>query len=107
MKEERDYYHDIDGQKVPDEENMIAFLLDECIVCITGFQENAGLCINVNDFFGPGSDAETFPYKDIPKLFDLYKEKGYDGVTEYVAQKRGIENISWRKKLKQYIGMTL
>ena len=101
MKEERVYYHDINGEKVPHEESMVAYLLDECVVFITAGEDEAGLCINVNDYFYPASDTESLPYKDIPKLFDLYKEKSYDGVTEYVAEKRGIENISWRKKLKQ------
>ena len=99
---ERNYYFDIGGIKVPNEEDMLAFLLDTGIV-FSGNDYGSGtvmLYININDFFGPGSDAEPLPLNDVPKLFDLYREKDYDGVAEYVAFKRGIENVRWRDKLK-------
>ena len=100
----RIYYYDIRDVNgpIPDHENMIAFLLDESIL-FAGNDYGSGtvtLYININDFFGPGCDAEPLPLNDVPTLFNLYKTKGYDGVSEYVAFKRGIENIRWRDKLK-------
>ena len=100
----RTYYYDFSDSTgpVPDHENMIAFLIDESIL-FAGNDYGSGtvtLYININDFFHPASDAEPLPLNDVPKLFDLYKTKGYDGVAEYVAFKRGIENVRWRDKLK-------
>lgn len=100
----RTYYYDIRDVNgpVPDHENMIAFLLDESILFV-GNDYGSGtvtLYININDFFGIGADAEPLPSNDIPTLFSLYREKGFDGVAEYVAFKRGIENVRWRDKLK-------
>jgi hypothetical protein len=97
---ERNYYFEIAGEKVPNEEDMLAFLLDEGIL-FSGNDYGDGtinLYINVNDYFAPASDAESLPHKDIPKLFEMYKENnGYDGVFQYVADKRGIPNKKWKE----------
>ncbi len=97
---ERNYYFDIIGEKVPDEESMLAFLLDEGVL-FSGNDHGNGtvnLYINVNDYFAPASDAESLPHKDIQKLFEMYKESSYNGVTQYVADKRGIPNKHWKDK---------
>lgn len=97
---ERNYYFEIAGEKVPNEEDMLAFLLDEGIL----FSDNdngsgtVNLYINVNDYFAPAADAESLPHKDISKLFEMYKENGYDGICQYVADKRGVPNKHWRDK---------
>jgi hypothetical protein len=41
---------------------------------------------------------EDLGWRDIPKLFEMYKENGYDGVAQYVADKRDIPNKKWRDK---------
>jgi len=97
---ERNYYFDINGEKVPNEEDMLAFLLDESIL-FSGNDYGDGtinLYININDYFGPCSDAESLPSRDVAKLFEMYKENGYNGVAQYVADKRGIPNKRWRDK---------
>ena len=97
---ERNYYFDINGEKVPNEEDMLAFLLDEGIL-FSGNDYGDGtinLYINVNDYFAPASDAESLPSCDVAKLFDMYRESGYDGVVQYVADKRGVPNKRWRDK---------
>lgn len=98
---ERTYYYDFgkDGT-APDLENMIAFLLDESILFIGNDYGNGtvNLYININDYFAPASDAEKLPTKDIAKLFDMYRKDGYNGIKQYVADKRGIENKHWRDK---------
>jgi hypothetical protein len=96
---ERNYYFDICGKKVPNEEDMLAFLLDEGIVFSGNDYGNGtvNLYINVNDYFVPAADAESFSHKDIAKLFDMYKENGYNGVAQYVADKRGIPNKKWKE----------
>jgi len=96
---ERIYYFDICGKMIPNEEDMLAYLLDEGIVFSGNDYGNGtvNLYINVNDYFVPGSDAESFSHKDIAKLFDMYKENGYNGVAQYVADKRGIPNKKWRE----------
>lgn len=97
---ERNYYFDINGEKVPNEEDMLAFLLDEGVLFSGNDYGNntVTLYINVNDYFGPGSDAESLPSKDVAKLFDMYRKDGYNGVSQYVADKRGIPNKHWREK---------
>ena len=96
---ERNYYFDICGKKVPNEEDMLAFLLDDGIVFSGNDYGNGtvNLYINVNDYFAPAADAESFSHKDIAKLFDMYKENGYNGVAQYVADKRGIPNKKWKE----------
>jgi hypothetical protein len=96
---ERNYYFDINGEKVPNEEDMLAFLLDEGIL-FSGNDYGDGtinLYININDYFGPGADAESLPSRDVAKLFDMYRENGYNGVAQYVANKRGVPNKRWRE----------
>lgn len=98
---ERTYYYDFvkDGT-APDLENMIAFLLDECILFVgSGCGDGTvNLYVCINDYFAPASDAESLPIKDIPKLFDMYRKDGYTGIAQYVADKRGIPNKRWRDK---------
>ena len=97
----RTYYYTIDGKQVPDEESMAAYLLDEGILFVSGAATDynnkkcIGLCININDYFCPGSDAESVTYEELPILFELYNNHKYDGVTKFVAEKRGIPNVRW------------
>ena len=81
---------------------MIAFLLDEGIVFLSNGTSSDGnraacLFVNINDYFAPAADSEDLPFSDIPKLFDMYRKDGYNGVTQYVADKRGIPNKHWRE----------
>ena len=98
----RTYYYNIFGKMMPDHESMAAYLLDEGILCVTSaidrydHRECISLYININDYFVPASDAEVVTYDELPKLYDLYKERKYDGVAQFVADKRGIPNIYWR-----------
>ena len=98
----RTYYYNILGKMMPDHESMAAYLLDEGILCVTSaidrydHRECISLYININDYFVPASDAEVVTYDELPKLYDLYKERKYDGVAQFVADKRGIPNIYWR-----------
>lgn len=95
----RTYYYDLDdGRFEPDYESMVAFLLDESILFV-GNNYGSGtvnLYININDYFAPAADAENIPTNEIPKLFEMYRKDGYNGVAQYVADKRGIPNKRWR-----------
>ena len=99
---DRIYYYDIDGKMLPDPESMAAYLLDEGVLFITSAidrcaqKECLGLYVLINDYFVPGSDAESVTYDELPKLFEIYKEKQWDGVSQFVADKRGIPNIYWK-----------
>ena len=59
-------------------------------------KECVGLFININDYFVPASDSETVTYDELPKLYEMYKERKFDGVSQFVADKRGIPNIYWK-----------
>jgi len=104
MTDNRTYYYDIDGKMEPDYESMTAYLLDEGVLFVTSAidrcnqKECLGLCVLINDYFVPGSDAESVTYDQLPKLFEMYKEKQWDGVSQFVADKRGIPNIYWKDK---------
>jgi hypothetical protein len=105
MNNNRTYYYDIDGKKDPDYENIAAYLLDEGVLFVSNAidrytqKECLGLYVLINDYFGPGADAENVTYDELPKLFDMYKEKQWNGVSQFVADKRGIPNIYWRDKV--------
>ena len=98
----RTYYYNIRGKMEPDYESMAAYLLDEGILFVglaidkCDNQECVGLFININDYFIPASDAEAVTYDELPKLYEMYKERKYDGVSQFVADKRGIPNIYWK-----------
>lgn len=47
------------------------------------------LAINVSDVFAWGcADAENFPYFDAPKLVEIFKKDGHDGLTRWVHEQR-------------------
>jgi len=102
MTDNRTYYYDIYGKMEPDYESMAAYLLDESILFVGSAvdkcdkQECTGLFININDYFAPAADSEPVTYSELPKLYEMYKEKKYDGVSQFVADKRGIPNICWK-----------
>ncbi len=56
------------------------------------------LYVLINDYFVPASDAESVTYDELPKLFEMYKEKQWNGVSKFVADKRGIPNIYWKNE---------
>ena len=105
----RTYYYSIDGKKDPDYENMAAYLLDEGVLFVSDAidrhtqKECLGLYILINDYFGPGADAENVTYDELPKLYEMYKEKQWDGISQFVADKRGGPNISWRDKNSSFL----
>lgn len=98
----RTYYYNIYGKMEPDYESMAAYLLDESILFVGSAvdkcdnQDCAGLFININDYFVPAADSEPVTYSELPKLYEMYKERKYDGVSQFVADKRGIPNIYWK-----------
>ena len=102
MTDNRTYYYDIKGKMEPDYESMAAYLLDEGVLFVTTAidrctqKECLGLYVLINDYFVPASDAESVTYDELPKLYDMYKEKKHDGVSQFVADKRGIPNIYWK-----------
>ena len=100
----RTYYYNIFGKMEPDYESMVAYLLDEGVLFVTSAidrctqKECLGLYILINDYFVPASDAESITYNELPKLYELYKEKQWDGASQFVAATRGIPNIYWKDK---------
>jgi hypothetical protein len=108
---ERTYYYDIDGKQVPDEESMVAYLIDEQVLFVNSRDylfndKKAGhtivLYILCNDHFGPGADAEDLNSDEIPKLYELYKEKQWTGVFEFIAAKRGLPNADgWKNNMEK------
>jgi hypothetical protein len=98
----RTYYYNIRGTMEPDYESMAAYLLDEGILFVSSAiskhngKDCLALYVLINDYFVPASDGEEVTYDELPKLYELYKERKHDGVAQFVADKRGIPNIYWR-----------
>ena len=108
----RRYYHSMsNGTIVPDEESMVAFLIDAGVLFVNSrdylFEDKKEghtlvLYILCNDQFCPGSDGEDISYDDVPKLFELYRTKEWQGVYEFVAAQRGYPDArSWKEKLEE------
>lgn len=98
---EREYYYEMLDKRWLDPEAMAAYLLDEGVLFVTSTREQGGglgLVALINDYFIPGSDAEQVTYSELPVLFDLYREKKWDGVSQFVASKRNIPDKHWRDK---------
>lgn len=98
-----DYYYVINGQKEPDIESMVSFLIDESVLFVGhGTRWNGSPCssiiININDWFFPGADSEDVTIDEIPSLFELYSAKKFDGVIEFVSKKRGISPLYWKEE---------
>ena len=104
MTDNRTYYYDIYGKMEPDYESMAAYLLDEGVLFVTSAiskhngKDCLALYVLINDYFVPASDAESVTYNELPKLYELYKQKQWDGVSQFVADKRGIPDLHWRDK---------
>ena len=100
----RTYYYNIRGTMEPDYESMAAYLLDEGILFVSSAiskhngKDCLALYVLINDYFVPASDGEEVTYDELPKLYELYKEKQWDGASQFVADKRGIPNIYWKDK---------
>ncbi len=93
----RQYYFDVGGKQEANKTAMVAYLLD-CGALFIGsesVEKTSGLYILINDYFGPGADSETIEPREIPKLFELYRQKKFEGICEFVANKRGVPNVSW------------
>lgn len=95
----RTYYYRLnDKTVVPDEESMVAFLLDRGVIFLSSNEDKTvSLCININDYFAPGADAEDLSLENVPKLFEMFRLKGINGVSQFVAEQRGIPNKKWNK----------
>lgn len=119
----REYYFDIDGKKVPNEESMLARLLDDdvlfcnsrkylCADDKTVRDETIVLFILANDVFVWGcADAEDITTEELPQLFDLHvanpkcgsiqwccikrNEKPQEPIVEYLK-----ENGGWNETLE-------
>jgi hypothetical protein len=100
----RTYYYNIYGKMEPDYESMAAYLLDEGILFVSSAiskhngKDCLALYVLINDYFVPASDSEAVTYDELPKLYEMYKERKYDGVSQFVADKRGIPNIYWKNE---------
>lgn len=90
-----------------DVEKIAAYLLRQGVLYLStakdpeSEEECIGLYILINDYFAPASDAEYVTRDELPTLYKLYKQRKHDGVAQFVADKRGIPNIYWRKKVEQ------
>jgi len=105
-----EYWFDIGGKLVPNEERMVAKLLDEDILFLNSRkfyldkptdsdEETLVLFININDCFAPAADAESLTIRELSELFTLYQTKESFGVIEFVALKRNHQPIKRIKKL--------
>ena len=99
---DRNYWFDIDGKQVPNEEAMLSRLLDENILFCNSrkFQEPDSneireetivLFINCNDIFAPAADAECLTLSELPDLFRRYQKVEDWAVCQFVGLKRKMQ----------------
>ena len=95
----REYWFDIDGVKVPNEEAMLSKLLDDnTLFCNsrkyvdldgkTIMEETIVIFLNCNDVFAGCADAESITLKELPELFKLIEDNEECGVIQWVCIKR-------------------
>ena len=103
-----EYWFNIDGKQVPNEEAMLSKLLDECYLFCnsrvflnedgTRGEETIVLYILCNDVFAPAADAESLTLSELPTLFSLFESKDSYGVIEFVSLRRKLQP---RKRVKE------
>jgi len=96
---DRKYWFDIDGKKIPNEESMLAKLLDEGpLFCNsrtyldlddkTPKEETIVVFYNCNDVFVPAADAISLTLSELPDLFEKYEKMGDDGCLLWLCVKQ-------------------
>jgi hypothetical protein len=106
---ENEYWFVIDGKRIPNEESMLAKLLDEDVLFCNSrkfvdpfnkevMEETIVLFLNCNDCFGPGADSDCLTLNDLPGFFSLYEKIEDWATVEFVAKKRKMQP---RKRLKE------
>lgn len=110
--QQRVYYHQLSNTDIePDVESMSAYLLNEGVLfCNNGAgcdgEPSLILYVLCNDHFAPAADGESVTYSELPTLYECYKAKGWAGVHEFVANKRGISPLYWRDPNSDYTKKT-
>ena len=95
---DRTYWHDIFGNQVPDEENMLCKLLDDGLLFCNSRKfldldgKISGTTIVVfficNDLFAPAADCENITLSELVELFKLYETNGTGGSVQWICVKR-------------------
>lgn len=99
------FWLNVDGEKHPNHEAMLAYLLQQDVLFCNSRvyleedlkaqgKETIVLFINCNDVFGPGADAEELTLAEVPVLFELERDKDFHGIVEFVAKKRKLRPVS-------------
>lgn len=65
-----------------------AILCGEGYAFFSSFGGKAQLCLLCNDMFGPVADAEPIELSDAPDVLSIVEDHGYDGLEQWVANKR-------------------
>ena len=84
-----DYYYGVGDQKMPCKAEMLALLLMEEVVFCFGDK----ITVHVADNCQP-----VLTDKEIPILFEAYKNNGASGVVQWAKEKHGY--VSWKEKVR-------
>lgn len=110
---QRAYWYDINGKKEPDENSMLAKLLDENILFANSFAyaysdgvlrgRTITLFVLCNDVFAwATADAEDITIEELPQLFEMYEKNPKCASTQWVCVKRNEKPqepmIKWLKE---------
>jgi hypothetical protein len=105
-----EYYFDINGKKVPNEEAMAALLLKEDVLYLNNckpynefdnkVEDNYTICLycNINDIFCPGADGIEVSTHELPDLFEHYQKYDWWGVTIWAAKKLNMQ--PWDRRVE-------
>lgn len=88
---DRLYYFDLDGQKIPVLEAMVAKLLDDEVLFVSASESKTlELFVICNDVFAWGcADGEDILPDEIPNLFERVEKYGTIGAVHWCCAKRG------------------
>lgn len=85
-----------DGERY---EAVLRLLAVDVLYCHRGDDGVVTAFINLNDYFIPAADGEAIAMNDAPALAALYDQGGWPAISQWVADRRGIPNQHWRKRL--------
>jgi hypothetical protein len=99
MTDKREYWFDLDGKKEPNEEAMLAKLLDDGVLFCNSRkyldmdgsvkEETIVLFVLFNDTFAWAcADAESITTAELPELFRMYEANPLCASTQWVCLKR-------------------
>lgn len=63
---------------------------------MAGVHHPDALILRYSDWFVPGGDGESIQLADAPTILDVWRSADFDGIRQWIADRRGVPNVHWR-----------